>query len=147
MTPAQVGPEQAARLATLHARAFKRPWSGEDLAGMLRDEASIAFTTRDGFVLLRVISSEAEILTVAVDPDARGRGLGGALLAAAIRAAAARGAQALFLEVAADNAPALALYARAGFTRVGLRAGYYPREDGPAVDALTLRLSLPSPTP
>ena len=143
----QVGPEEASRLAALHARTFERPWSPEDLAGMLRGEDALAFAAEDGFILLRMLGPEAEILTLAVDPDARRRGLGRLLLGAAIGAAAARGAGSVFLEVAADNAPALALYAEAGFARVGLRRGYYPRSAEPAVDALTLRLSLPSPAP
>jgi ribosomal-protein-alanine N-acetyltransferase len=81
-------------------------------------------------------------LTLAVAPEARRRGLGRALLDAGLAAAAASGAEAMFLEVAADNAAALALYAGAGFDRVGLRRGYYPRVAGSAADALTLRRAL-----
>ncbi len=91
-----------------------------------------------GAVLARVAADEAEVLTLAVLPAARRRGLGGALLAAAAREAARRGARTLFLEVAEGNAAARALYAAAGFAPVGRRPRYYPG----GADALVLRLDL-----
>jgi ribosomal-protein-alanine N-acetyltransferase len=59
-----------------------------------------------------------------------------------VAGAAARGATRLFLEVADDNAAALALYARAGFSEAGRRPGYYARPDGVRQDALILALNL-----
>lgn len=94
-----------------------------------------------GLALARVAADEAEILTLAVLPEARRRGVGGALLASVAAGAAARGARALFLEVAVGNAPARALYAAAGFVAVGRRRGYYPGGE----DALVLRQALPGP--
>jgi ribosomal-protein-alanine N-acetyltransferase len=62
-----------------------------------------------------------------------------ALLAAVFAEAAARGAAAIFLEVAADNDGALALYAQHGFAIVGRRAAYYRRANGGWGDALVMR--------
>ncbi len=73
----------------------------------------------------------------------RGRGLGRALLHAAIVRAQQMGAQTMFLEVGADNPQALALYAGLGFAKVGARKGYYASGSG-GTDALVLRLSLPA---
>ena len=70
-----------------------------------------------------------------------------ALLAAAIGLAQESGAESMFLEVAEDNAAALALYAKAGFTEAGRRRGYYRRSGGTAVDARVLRLDLNSRRP
>ena len=81
---------------------------------------------------------EAEILTLAVAPAARGRGLGRALVTAAARHAVAMGANAFFLEVEEGNAPALALYAGLGFLQVGRRSGYYEGRD-----ARLLKAALP----
>ncbi len=96
-----------------------------------------------GFILARAVAGEAEVLTLAVHPDARRQGAGLALVQAAAEVALATGAETLWLEVAEDNAAALALYAAAGFEEAGRRRGYYPRADGRA-DALTLRCRLNS---
>ncbi len=93
-----------------------------------------------GMVLARVAADEAEILALAVDPPARRHGSGAALLAAAEACAAAAGARTMYLEVAAPNQPARALYARAGYGLAGRRRAYY--RDGS--DALLLRKPLSS---
>jgi ribosomal-protein-alanine N-acetyltransferase len=97
-----------------------------------------------GLILARTVAGESEILTVCVDPQARGRGLGAALINAAMGLAAQAGAVQMFLEVAEDNGPALAAYAQAGFHPAGRRRGYYQRPGAQAVDALTLRADLNS---
>ncbi len=141
-----VGAEASAGLARLHATAFEPAWSAEDLAGALTSPFSFALQAGErpvGFILARAVADEGEILTLAVDPAARRQGAGLALVRAAGRVALAAGAQTLWLEVAEDNAAALALYAAAGFEEVGRRRAYYPRACGPA-DALTLRCRLNS---
>ena len=101
----------------------------------------------DGFILIRVVADEAEILTLAVRPQARRHGLGLSLVEQAAQTAAEHGAARLFLEVAEDNAAARSLYARAGFETAGRRPRYYARANGPAVDALLLSLNLSRPLP
>lgn len=140
-------PRDAQALAALHARAFDHPWLVTAIADLLGGEGVIALMAEDasgplGFVMARVVAGEAEILTIAVDPSHRRSGLGQALLAAASDLATEQGGEALFLEVSVDNAPALALYDRAGFVRVGLRRGYYTGSDGRPIDALVLRRNL-----
>jgi ribosomal-protein-alanine N-acetyltransferase len=90
-----------------------------------------------------MIAGEAEVLTLAVRPEQRRRGAARALLAAAL-ALAAPTAAAMFLEVAADNAGAVALYEAAGFEQVGRRAGYYGRTGAPSIDAIVMRRALNS---
>lgn len=145
MSVRRVGTERAGLLAALHARAFETPWSEEAMTELLRGPGAVAFAAEDGFVLARVLPEEAEVLTLAVAPEGRRRGTGRALLQAAAAEADRAGAEAMFLEVAADNAPALALYAGAGFREVGRRRAYYAREGRGAADALVLRRALPSP--
>jgi ribosomal-protein-alanine N-acetyltransferase len=84
------------------------------------------------------VADEAEILTLAVHPYKRGKGLGRALLQATISKVRSMGAKSVFLEVGVENPAARALYARLGFTKVGARKGYYN-----GGDALVLRLPLP----
>lgn len=130
-------------LAALHALCFPaRPWSAAELGALRRQGNVICATKADGFALARVTLDEAELLTIAVHPQAQGQGLGKALLAQLTHALRARSVAKLFLEVATDNAPAVALYARAGFTEVGRRRGYYPRQGAPAADALVMALEL-----
>jgi len=125
----------APALAALHAGCFvgREAWGAEAMALMLRMPGGFGlWRPGAGFVLVRAIAGEAEILTLAVLPEARRQGLGQGLMAAA------RGAAAMLLEVATDNAPAQALYASLGFAKVGRRRRYYA--DGR--DALVLRREL-----
>lgn len=133
----------ATRLAALHAEAFDAPWDAAAF-GSLLDQAGVHLAeSLDGFILMRTVADEAEILTLAVRPDARRRGVGAELVARGAAAAAARGATRLFLEVADDNEAARGLYARAGFVEAGRRPRYYARADGSRRDALLLALNLP----
>ncbi|HEY0212843.1 MAG TPA: GNAT family N-acetyltransferase [Paenirhodobacter sp.] len=139
MTPAD--------LATLHARCFAtpRPWSAAEFTDLLATRFCFLHGTPDGFVLGRVIADEAELLTIAVAPEARRRGLARDLMADFARTAAMRGAISAFLEVAADNTAARALYAATGWQAAGRRRGYYHPAQGAPVDALVLRLDLGRP--
>lgn len=132
-------------LAELHARAFTtrpRPWNAAEFASLLATPGTIAIVRPEGFALGWAAADETELLTLAVHPDARRRGIGGALLAAFEAAAWEAGARTMFLEVAETNAAALALYARAGLVAVGRRPGYYPSPGGEGADALILRKPL-----
>ncbi len=93
---------------------------------------------RGGMILIRVTEDEAEVLTLAVAPEARRQGVAGALLAAAMAAAREQAARTMVLEVAIGNTAARALYERAGFVEAGRRPRYYA--DGG--DALILRARL-----
>lgn len=130
-----------AALAQLHGAAFgpAEAWGEGDFAGLLAQRGVMLVAEPGAFLLGRVVADEGEVLTLATDPAQRRRGMARGLLARFAQAAAAGGAVSLFLEVAADNTAARALYAQAGFVQVGLRRGYYAREDGHAADALVLR--------
>lgn len=130
-------------LAAIHAAAFPpgERWDEAALGTLLALPGAFAVLLgEDGFALARAAAGEAEVLTLAVRPERRRLGLGAALLAGTVAGAAARGAEALFLEVSERNGAARALYAGAGFAEVGRRRRYYA--DG--ADALVLRLQ-PAP--
>jgi ribosomal-protein-alanine N-acetyltransferase len=138
--------EAAPALAALHRSAFEEPWSADDIAVLLRSPGVFAASASlsgevAGFILCRIAADEAEVLTLAVAPAMRRRGVAGALLERAMAAALAAGAGAAFLEVAADNPGAEALYRAHGFREVGRRPGYFSRAGG-AVAALIMRLDL-----
>jgi len=90
-----------------------------------------------GFALSRLLVDEAELLLLAVEPDARCHGVGRALIERAATVAAGKGAHRLLLEVR-DGNQALDLYRDSGFGEIGRRRAYYHGSDGATRDALTL---------
>lgn len=134
----------SAALARLHRAAFGpgAAWSADELAALMAQPGALLVHRGAGFALGRAAAGEAELITLAVAPEARRQGLGAALLLAIEGRAARAGAGEMFLEVAEDNAPARALYARAGWHQVGARPGYYARPRGLRADALILRKRL-----
>ena len=137
----------AAALAELHAAAFRRGWSEDEFERLLLDRNVIAHRATvgralAGFILSRLAGGEAEILSVAVTPARRGRGLARKLLDLHLRRLAGLAVTAVFLEVDEDNAAARALYGRARFRDVGRRPAYYARNGAPPASALVLRRDL-----
>lgn len=145
MTLRPIAPSDCDALSALHGRAFAPGWSADDIVGMCREPVGFGLAIYAveplGMILCRTIADETEVLTLAVDPQARRRGVAHALVRAAIELARNRGSVSLFLEVARDNDAAISLYSRAGFEEVGIRRGYYLRSAG-AVDALVMRRDL-----
>jgi len=129
-------------LADLHSEAFDAPWTAVAFAELLTQPGMVLEAEAAGFILARVAADEAEILTLAVRPAARRGGVASRLVAAAARRSASLGAERLLLEVAEDNGPARALYARLGFETAGRRRRYYARPGAESVDALLLVLNL-----
>ena len=81
--------------------------------------------TPAGFILYRLAADEAEILSVAVTPACRRRGIGKALLEDALRHLYREGAHSIHLEVEDSNPAAIGLYRGVEFRESGRRAGYY----------------------
>ncbi len=151
-------------LALIHQRAMTvpSPWSAEEFGGLLETPGMFLVPAplsapkypgglgaeppggakpppahAPGFALGRVVLDEAELLTIAVDPDQQGHGLGRACLAAFEAEAARRGATVLHLEVAETNAPARALYRSAGWQETGCRKAYYKAGEA-RIDAILM---------
>lgn len=131
-------------MAAIHWAAFAqdRPWSVAEFSELLAATGCFACGDANAFALVRVTLDEAELLTIATHPDHHRRGLARGLMAQWQTHAATMGASRAFLEVAADNAPALALYRDAGFEQVGARRGYYARTGKSAVDAIVMARDL-----
>lgn len=127
-------------LAALHAACFRRPrpWTASEFAGLIAMPGTLLLVQDGGFLLGRVIADEAELLTLAVPPRCRRRGIGRALVTRFLTAAHEAGAAAAFLEVASDNVSAQALYAGTGWSPAGRRKDYY----APGLDAVVMRAGL-----
>lgn len=148
------------RMAAIHAEGFAVGWDRSEIEQMLLEgHVADVLVSRalfgeivTGFAISRVVLDEAELLTIALDPEVRGQRLAAPLLRRQAERLRRAGAASLFLEVAADNTPALALYRGLGFAEIGRRKGYYPAVSGPALprrDALTMRCDIShlDPTP
>ncbi|MDO6726163.1 MAG: GNAT family N-acetyltransferase [Cognatishimia sp.] len=131
-------------LSKIHKAAFNdsRPWESSEFASFL--ESPLCFCEGDsrGFALGRVIADESELLTLAVDPEFQGLGLGRLFLNQYHETAKLRGATTTFLEVAADNAVAINIYLSNDYKTNSTRPEYYARTNGDKVDALIMSRSL-----
>jgi len=129
-------------MADIHAQAFPRPWPALDMAVHVKTDMCLgAGEPLAGFIIIRSSGHEAEILTIATGVQARRKGYGRALLGAALAELAQTDSRNLFLEVAEDNAAAIALYKACGFAPIGRRPAYYRRENG-RVAAITYSKAL-----
>ncbi|HFB54835.1 MAG TPA: GNAT family N-acetyltransferase, partial [Hellea balneolensis] len=142
--------DDVAGMTVLHQAAFSSAWPASDFESHINkkcdDVLGIGGQDIDGFVIVRTIEGQAEILTLVVATSAQGQGLGAHLLAHAHRAAQVRGANIVFLDVAQDNLAATALYEKAGYQRCGVRPRYYKRVNQQGiqgrVDALLFQKNL-----
>jgi ribosomal-protein-alanine N-acetyltransferase len=141
----------AQALALLHRACFPDdPWDAGALARIMALSGAFGWLAWEedapvGFILVRDLGAECEILSLGVTPHRRRLGAGRTLLSAAIAETRRRDLSSMVLEVAVDNDPANALYTALGFVPVGRRQRYYRRPDGRA-DALILRMALPAAT-
>ena len=139
-TIAEIRPADAAAIAALHGVSFRRGWGEDEILRLLLERNVVTQRMTVGgkpiaFIMSRLVAGEAEILSVAIAPAWRGRGLSRQLLDLHLRRLVGLGIRAVYLEVGEHNAPACRLYRRAGFKEIGRRQGYY--EDG--ATALVLR--------
>ena len=131
-------------MASIHAQSFERSWDALEMATHTQRDLCLG-VDQDGalaaFIILSRAADQAEILTIATAKSARRQGLARKLLDVAAAQLRSMGTAELFLEVAEDNAGALALYRGAGFQPIGRRPGYYRRSAG-RIAALTLSKKL-----
>ena len=131
------------RVMQLDKACFPDPWTRDMWRGELsRADAHGLVIEQDGqivgFALTTVLFEDAELPKIAVQPTCRGLGFGKTLLCALEKTAKDCGAERMFLEVRAGNAPARNLYEGNGYEILRVRKKYYP--DGE--DALEMQKRL-----
>ena len=122
-------PKDAGALARLHAASFHRGWGDGEFDQMPREQNTLIHRLCQGrrligFAASRLAADEAEILSIAVAPEQRGRGLSRDLFLTHLGHLAGRGVRTVFLEVEENNMPARRLYAAHGFVECGPYEGY-----------------------
>jgi [ribosomal protein S18]-alanine N-acetyltransferase len=141
------GLRDASRLAELHGASFHRGWGEGEFEDMLSERNTLVHRLRLrsqllGFAVSRLAADEAEILSIAIAPGHRGRGLSRQLLLTHLGHLAGRGVRTVFLEVEENNQSARRLYDRAGFAVAGRRERYYREAGGEQLNALVMRRDL-----
>jgi ribosomal-protein-alanine N-acetyltransferase len=136
VTPAQEADLDA--IDEIEQHSFKSPWPRDTFkAELLREWARLDVGRIDGklvgFCNYWLVTTELHILAIATHPDYRGRGLASQLLAHVIGIARSTGCSLATLEVRRSNIPAIALYERAGFKTVHVRARYYQDDNEDAL--------------
>jgi len=143
------GPETALEIAKIQAELEGPRWTKDDVQELLANPCSNSLLVKvrektenpavtAGYIMARMIADEVEILAIGVLKPFQKFGLGRGLIEGLIRAAKRAEASKMFLEVAHDNAPAIALYDSLGFIKTGRREAYYKKPDGNKVDALMM---------
>jgi len=136
------------RVARVEAAAHVHPWNHRLLADCLRVGyiATVCESVPGGEVIghaiVSLVADECHILNLCIDPSHQGSGQGARLLSHMLETCRQKGAERALLEVRASNRPAIALYERFGFSRIGERPGYYPTPGGDREDALVLEKAL-----
>ena len=122
--------DDADAVAEIEEKSFAMPWKREDFWREATNElATYIVCELDGKIIAYagawVSFNQAEVMSVAVDPEFRGQGVGTILFGELIKAVKARGATAITLEVRPSNEAAIKLYKSFGLRSVGRRRGYY----------------------
>lgn len=143
LTIRRAGTADAHVIAALHARAFADAWSAPSIARLISGPGGFALIASQngediGFALLQCVPPEAELLSIGVEPSRRMSGIGRYILARAAAELMQTGANTMFLDVAADNKPAIALYRALGFGDISTRPRYYPGN----IDAIVMKAGL-----
>lgn len=138
-----VDPADAEDVATLQRACFDDQWSAESVARLLTGPANLSLLAEQdgtiaGFLIGQCVVDTAEVLAVAVAANRRREGWGGSLMSGFEALAAASGAERVILDVAADNAPAIALYGARGYATAARRDRYYVTGRAHPVDALVM---------
>ena len=142
-----MGERHVPQIAALEAASFSAPWDEGSIRAELDNPLALWLVAEDqagtllGYVGSQTCFEDADILNVCVAPAARRQGIAEALMIELEARLAPKGAERISLEVRASNEPALRLYEKLGYARVGLRKNYYEK---PREDALILQKSISS---
>ncbi len=149
----RAGHSHVSEIKRLQNELFVEKWSQESIAALLRQPCACAFVAsiieRQGqdkilaYLLSMLCDQSSEIFSIGVDAELQKRGLGKRLVHELMETSRNEGACEIFLEVACNNAPAIALYKSIGFQVKGQRKRYYQSNGaGIRVDALVLKFCL-----
>lgn len=132
-----------APIAALEQECFTHPWS-ETALSLLCSDTAFGFVCYDGDTAVAyggmlTVLDEGQVTNIATSPAYRQRGLGATVLAAMLAHARERGLVSVTLEVRESNVPAIALYQKLGFVKLGMRKNFYTQ---PTENAFVMGVTL-----
>lgn len=132
-------------IADIEKEIFSTPWSLKNITDTFKNKNNCFFVAKDfesgetaGHICLETVLDEGILTSVAVKEKYRNKGIAKKLMDSFIDEAKNRNIAFINLEVRASNAPAIALYEKYGFEKVGTRKNYYSK---PTEDALLMMLN------
>ena len=130
-------------MSELHSQCMNgyQIWSEAYYKKLLESKTSIFKSSSFGFGCARLIKDEAEILMVLIKPTARRNGHATLILKKLAEELQSLGCKQIYLEVAATNKKAIALYLKNNFHCIGKRSKYYSLKNGNKIDALVLKIN------
>lgn len=131
-------------VTAIEQEIFSKPWSRKSFQDALQSEHTIYLVSEGetgltGYCGIWLSGETGDLCNMAVVPSCRKCGIGRALLQEGIRLSEKRGVEELFLEVRESNVPAIVLYEKIGFQKIGIRKGYY---QAPVEDAVMMRCEM-----
>ncbi len=127
-------PTDAQSIAAAEREYIDCAWTVGQILDEIQSASSVFLTAEQdgafvGYLSGCIAADECEISNIAVLPQYRRRGAGVMLFGELFAELARRGVKTAYLLVRTDNAPAIALYEKLGFARVGVRPRYYKGQD------------------
>ena len=143
----QVAEPQADILTKIHEQCFPRYWNRQVFTDFFSVKDTLALLVEEenqpiAMMVYRVTFEQADVLTVAVLPVWRRRGIARKLVEGMIEKCQQLGVKKIFLEVEVGNDSAIKLYENMGFTHISRRKLYYQQLDGSLTDALVMMKKL-----
>lgn len=122
--------EDSGAVEEIEIKSFALPWKRKDFFNMAQNENAVYIVGELDEKIIAYAGAwlafgEAEVMSVAVDPNFRGQGVGKKLFAELVKICIERGATAMTLEVRPSNSAAIRLYESFGLKSVGRRKNYY----------------------
>lgn len=141
-------PEDVDRIIEIEDQLYTYPWT----VGIFKDCIRVGYScwvyeiddVVQSYGLLSMAADEAHILNLCVSPECQGQGLGKKMLYKMLDVAEENNVESIFLEVRLSNETAIKLYEQEGFNQLGIRADYYPCDEG-REDALVFAKNLNIP--
>ncbi len=128
-------PADVPEVIQIETAVQSHPWS----PGIFQDCIRVGYTcwvcrenntTIVGYLIQSIAAEEMHILNVCIHPDWQRMNLGTLLVQQAEEAGKKKNANISYLEVRPGNTPAIRLYQKLGYKKIGIRKNYYPTDSG-----------------